>query len=413
MRWLFFLFLVTLCTNSFGQNCDGAAVTTHESYLYGRFETEMQSASGDGIVSSFFLYNIETNCNWPQENNEIDVEMTGNDKLLYFTTHHPGTVTPPYYGENFDLGFNPHTSINKYAFEWEPGIVRWFVNDSLIYIQNDDKTKDLKYPMAINMNLWASESKSWVGNWDPKILPQQSKYNYVKYYNYTPGKGNYGSNNAYTLEWEDNFEKIDTARWNIIDYKSFGKNYCTFRKPNVKIDSSYLKLTITQPESETETINVHFALNTKQIELEPSDMVYLNGTFNNWCGTCEPMYLNDNIWQTTLNLKPGQHEYLFIINNWDQTGHAPLGSKCDFNPCDEYMNYGMIIPSGINELTLDTLCWKECTNCISTGNGAPPSISTSRKIIGIYDIYGRRTTPMPAKLMFYLYNDGTVEKRVD
>ena len=63
------------------QDCAGAQVLTREAYLYGRFETRMQSAQGDGIVSAFFLYNLDLGCNWPQENNEIDIEMTGSGKL--------------------------------------------------------------------------------------------------------------------------------------------------------------------------------------------------------------------------------------------------------------------------------------------------------------------------------------------
>jgi len=69
----------------YGQEINGGEIFTKESYLYGRFEVVMQSAEGDGIVSSFFLYNAEVNkhCRWPEENNEIDVEMTGNNQPLY------------------------------------------------------------------------------------------------------------------------------------------------------------------------------------------------------------------------------------------------------------------------------------------------------------------------------------------
>ena len=74
-----------------GQDCASGGLLTHQAYQYGRFETRMQSAQGDGIVSSFFLYNRDLGCNWPAENNEIDIEMTGNlDASVQFTTHYPG-----------------------------------------------------------------------------------------------------------------------------------------------------------------------------------------------------------------------------------------------------------------------------------------------------------------------------------
>ena len=51
----------------FGQECDGAEIFTHESFLFGRFEVTMQSAPGSGIVSSFFLFNNQSGCNYPEE----------------------------------------------------------------------------------------------------------------------------------------------------------------------------------------------------------------------------------------------------------------------------------------------------------------------------------------------------------
>jgi beta-glucanase (GH16 family) len=120
--FLLFLGLISLQPIQ-AQDCNGAAIATFESYLYGRYETVMQSAAGSGIVSSFFLYNIETGCNWPAENNEIDVEMTGNDQQIYFTTHHPDPNQPWYYGEDFYLDFNPHEGFHKYTIEWEPGSI--------------------------------------------------------------------------------------------------------------------------------------------------------------------------------------------------------------------------------------------------------------------------------------------------
>ena len=40
----------------------GGELYTKESFLYGRFEVRMKSAEGSGIVSSFFLYNVDQPC---------------------------------------------------------------------------------------------------------------------------------------------------------------------------------------------------------------------------------------------------------------------------------------------------------------------------------------------------------------
>ena len=101
--------------------------------MYDRFEVSMQSTSGDGVISSIFSYNKDLGCNWSEENNEIDIEMTGNGKNVLFTTHYPGLI---YYTSAFSPAFNPHDSLHNYMIEWEPGIVRWFVDGALAFVQD-------------------------------------------------------------------------------------------------------------------------------------------------------------------------------------------------------------------------------------------------------------------------------------
>ena len=45
-----------------GARYGGGELYTKESFLYGRFEVRMKSAEGGGIVSSFFLYNVDQPC---------------------------------------------------------------------------------------------------------------------------------------------------------------------------------------------------------------------------------------------------------------------------------------------------------------------------------------------------------------
>ena len=396
----------------YAQDCNGAAIRTHESHLYGRYETMMQSAAGSGIVSSFFLYNVDTNCNWPAENNEIDVEMTGNDQQIYFTTHHPDPEQPWYYGENFYLGFNPHTEFHIYTIEWEPGIVRWFVDDILIYTQNEEATNNLQYPMAILMNLWAADAVDWVGEWNPDVLPAQSMYEYVKYYSYTPGEGNTGTGNNFTFEWEDNFEFLDSSRWEVTDYGGFDGNFCTFRETNVEIENDQLVFTIDEPEANPELITVAFSVNVAELNLAPTDVVYLNGTFNDWCGSCAPMNQNGDIWEIELNLSPGQHQYLFSINVWDEVGSAPLQSECDFSPCDEYANYGLTISSSSDPIEMATVCWEQCADCSTLNTNTIHRPEDNRKLIRISDLLGREVGERPGEILIYLYDDGSAEKKM-
>ncbi len=51
------------------------------------------------------------------------------------------------------------------------------------------------------MNIWNPVYTNWVGNFNSLTLPCASIYDYVKYSSYTPGAGNYGTDNNFTLEW--------------------------------------------------------------------------------------------------------------------------------------------------------------------------------------------------------------------
>ena len=374
MKYLKFILaagLFILSVAAQGQGCAGAQVSTRAAYLYGRFETRMQSAPGNGVVSSFFQYNLDLNCNWPAENNEIDIEMTGNrDNSVQFTTHYPGpwSVT-----EIVPTPFNPHAGMHDYAFEWAPGVVRWFIDGTLAFTQDAAHVNNLMYPMRILMNLWAADAPGWVGPWDPAVLPVQSSYEFVRYYAYTPGSGNAGTNNNFTLEWTDDFNSFDADRWEPSKFGGFDGNYCTFVSNNVDTTGGQLRLLMTEPLDPTSS-PVHFSVDASSLNLSPSDVIYVNGGFNGWCGFCNPMSDNDGdgIWELTLTLPAGKHEYLFTKNGWAVIGGAPLGSSCDFTPCDEYANYGVSVPHGSGPIVTETYCWAGCDSCADTDSDGMP-----------------------------------------
>lgn len=409
--WILSLFIFLLPSLS-AQDSHGAQIFTKENFLFGRFEVVMQSAEGAGIVSSFFLYNLEAGikCRWPEENNEIDVEMTGNNQQIYFTTHHPDPVHPWFISQDFNMGFNPHRGLHKYTIEWEPGIVRWFVDDDLVYIQNEAAIQNLKYPMAIMMNLWASDIEVWVGKWNPAVMPRQSMYEYVSYAAYTPGRGSVGTNRNFSPVWKDEFTTLNEDRWVVSDFDPISP-LTVFRKPNVEVDGGQLKLHLTEPTVTIERIPVTFSVDMSDAGLRQTDVVYLNGTFNNWCGNCHPMKRNGDVWNLTLDLSPGKHEYLFTINVWEKVGGAPLNSACDFQPCDEFPNYGFRLHEGSPELALTTYCWETCNDCMITGTFDP--VGGERTLLGTFDILGRPVVdPEIGQLIISIYSDGSIIKRV-
>lgn len=343
------------------QDCVGGAIRTDETYLYGRFETRMRSAAGSGVVSSFFMYNLDGNCNWPVENNEIDIEMTGISEDIYFTTHYPG---PWFHSDSYDVSFNPHLQMHDYAFEWEPGIVRWFVDGNLVNVQAQSFVADLIHPMPIIMNLWAVDAPSWAGPWDPAILPVTSAYEYVKCYAYTPGAGNYGTSNNFTHLWTDDFNAYDSDRWTISEYGTWDGNYCNFHGSSVDFVGGKMELTLQPPFTNTEFVPVTITVDMSEANIGGSYFVNISGNFNNWCGSCAIMsHQGNGIYSLTVDLPPGRNEYVFSVNNWSTSSGPPLGSYCDFEPCDTYANYGLVVPTGSGPITVDPVCYGECLDC--------------------------------------------------
>jgi beta-glucanase (GH16 family) len=109
--------------------------------------------------------------------------------------------------------------------------------------------------------------------------------------------------------------------------------------------------------------------------------VVINGSWNGWQGWGITLQddNNDNIWEGTANLPTGSNEYVFAYtgqadnwSGWGVVGGAPIGSSCDFNPVDEYGNYGFNLLCGDN-IQLSTVCFSSCENCLEPISGCTDS----------------------------------------
>ena len=247
------------------QECLGGELRSIESYVFGRFEVRMKPAEGDGYVSSFFTYHDFWeifNGNWETFINEIDIEFTGNlDNSIQFTTHHPG---PWSMTEILDTPFNPFEEYQDYAFEWTPNSVKWFINDIEVYSQSGMDVIDLIYPQKIMMNIWAAIYEDWVGEWNAETMPVYSYYDHVKYYYFTEGYGEYGTDNNFTLEWEDNFNSYNQNRWQEATH-GFDGNLCQFSPVNVFVHAGKLVLQATSADYLLGDINSDSMINVVDI----------------------------------------------------------------------------------------------------------------------------------------------------
>lgn len=81
------------------------------------------------------------------------------------------------------------------------------------------------------MNIWNPQYENWAGKFYPESLPAFAFYDWVSYYTYTPGSGNYGTDNNFTFSWIDNFDSWDTTKWDKATH-TFPGNNCDFIQEN-------------------------------------------------------------------------------------------------------------------------------------------------------------------------------------
>ncbi|MFM7730509.1 MAG: hypothetical protein ACKO6L_05690, partial [Flavobacteriales bacterium] len=84
----------------------------------------------------------------------------------------------------------------------------------------------------------------------------------------------------------------------------------------------------------------------------------VNGTFNNWCGNCNPLSDDDGdgIWTTTINLEAGEYEFKYSYDN--AAGYEVLteGMSCTLTSYG-FTNRTLSITS---DLILPEVCWSSC-----------------------------------------------------
>ena len=219
----------------------GAELRTLEPVLYGKFEARYKPAQGEGLVSSFFVYNDDTpNTPWV----EVDIELLGRfprvvDMNTITNTSHLRTHFNP---------FNTHLDFFEYGFEWTPDYVAWFINGEEVYRQTADHVADLNHSAKIMMNIWNPVFDDWVGIWDERVLPRFAYYDWVRYASYTPGSGDTGTSNDFTHQWQDDFNEFDTTRWEKSDNHTWNGNQSIFIKENAVFEDGHLILCLTDDE---------------------------------------------------------------------------------------------------------------------------------------------------------------------
>ena len=236
-----FLTIFLITGNIISEPYKGAEYRTIEAFTYGRFETSYKPPRADGMLASFFTYHeITDSTAW----NEIDFEILGRyDNDVQVTSIGPGQAIR---NSHQLVTYNPHEDFHTYAFEWTPNYIAWFIDDVEVYRQTGAFISDFQHPQKLMMNIWPPVYDGWTGILDPRSLPQFAFYEYASYASYTPGSGNVGTNNDFTLQWIDDFDSWNQSRWEKATH-TFPGNNCDFVPENAVFQNGKLILCLTEP----------------------------------------------------------------------------------------------------------------------------------------------------------------------
>lgn len=110
------------------------------------------------------------------------------------------------------------------------------------------------------------------------------------------------------------------------------------------------------------TSDVTFRVDMTDENLQGGDVVYLSGTFNNWCGGCDAMTNTGNgIWETTVALPPGITEFKYQVNQWNSTETLSAADPCTVNYGDEFTN--RYVNVGFEDIDMGLVCYSACSTC--------------------------------------------------
>lgn len=178
-------------------------------WTYGRFEFKAKLPAGQGIWPAIWMMPVDSELygGWPNSG-EIDImEYLGHEEGTVHGTLHYG-APHTYTGAFLSLpeGKSFADDYHVFAFEWEPGEMRWYVDDQLYLTQNDwftqrhSEAAEYTYPAPFDRDFYLQLNVAVGGNWpgypdETTQFPQIMKIDYVRVYELTgreyrePGEG--------------------------------------------------------------------------------------------------------------------------------------------------------------------------------------------------------------------------------
>jgi len=181
------------CSDSVSSGYTSARLKTQGlfSQAYGRFEARIKIPAGQGMWPAFWMLgNNITTSGWPACG-EIDImENIGKEPAtVHGSLHGPSTTSRTSDASarfSFPAGLNFADAFHLYAVEWEPGVVRFYVDTNLYATFTQSQwpaggTWVFDHPFFILLNV--AVGGNWPGSPDNTTqFPQQMLVDYVRIY---------------------------------------------------------------------------------------------------------------------------------------------------------------------------------------------------------------------------------------
>ncbi len=119
----------------------------------------------------------------------------------------------------------------------------------------------------------------------------------------------------------------------------------------------------------------------------------VNGSFNGWCGTCNPMTdEGGGIWMTTINILNGFREFKFSTDDFTNEESLSEGSSCTWTT-DGFTNRTLNVTGN---MTYGPVAWEECSIC--SGDLNNDGTIDTQDFIEFNSAFGTSCTDCPADL---------------
>ena len=109
--------------------------------------------------------------------------------------------------------------------------------------------------------------------------------------------------------------------------------------------------------------SVTFQLDLREVTSITYTTPEVNGMFNGWCGSCNPLedLDGDSIWETTILIDPGTYEYKYSVDNFAAEENLFAGDSCTVSNFG-FTNRTITVD---RDTVLSPVCWELCGDCDS------------------------------------------------